>query len=246
MSVELNQSTGITLHHEPYPFITSLNTPSALTGRVVLVTGASRGIGRATALAFAAAGASVAILARTTSDLSSLAEEIKTKFGSPVLPISGDVLLSPNTIIETVVAKFGGLDILINNAGIYRLSHFDQEKDLSAYWKVFEVNVKAPLSLLHAALPSFKKRGKGIVITVGSSAADLPLPFQSSYDASKAAVQKAVQILDMELRAQGVLNFLIQPGVTVTDLGKDGVVGDDFAELLGMYAKVSFSFLTFV
>jgi hypothetical protein len=106
------------------------------------------------------------------------------------------------------------------------------------------VNVKGPLVILHAALPFFAKNegGKGIVITVGSAAADLPLPFQSVYNASKAAVQKAVQILDMELREQGVFNFLVQPGAMVTDLGVDTVVGNEFQEMLGGWAKVSFLF----
>ncbi|KAE9369866.1 NAD(P)-binding protein [Stipitochalara longipes BDJ] len=239
MSLDLNPSRGITQHQTPYPFITSLNKSTSLTGKIVLITGASRGIGRATALAFAAAGASVAVLARTAPDLETLASEITSKYGTPILTITGDVLSSPGPIIQSVISKFGKLDILINNAGIYRMSRFSTDPDISAYWKVFEVNIKAPLVLLHAALPFFAKNegGKGIVITVGSAAADLPLPFQSSYDASKAAVQKAVQILDMELREQGVLNFLIQPGAMVTDLGRDAVVGTEFQEMLGGWAK---------
>ncbi|KAH8777217.1 hypothetical protein BGZ57DRAFT_953036 [Hyaloscypha finlandica] len=219
-SVDLNLSTGITQHHEPYPFITAFNKPTTLTGRIVLVTGASRGIGRNTALAFAAAGASVAVLARTAADLATLASEIKEKYGTPVLAITGDVLADPGSIVCQVEEKFGKID-----------------KDISAYWRVFEVNVKGPLSLLHAVLPGFQKRGKGTVITVGSSAADLPLPFQSSYDASKAAVQKAIQILDMELRELGVLNFLIQPGTMATHLGRGAVIGGGFGELLSGYAK---------
>jgi NADP-dependent 3-hydroxy acid dehydrogenase YdfG len=237
-SVDLNLSTGITQHHEPYPFITALNKPTSLTGRIALVTGASRGIGRNTALAFAAAGASVAVLARTAADLATLASEIKEKYGTPVLAITGDVLADPGSIVCQVEEKFGKIDVLINNAGIYRMSHFPKEKDISAYWRVFEVNVKGPLSLLHAVLPGFQKRGKGTVITVGSSAADLPLPFQSSYDASKAAVQKAIQILDMELRELGVLNFLIQPGTMATYLGRGAVIGEEFGVLLSEYAKV--------
>ncbi|PMD42114.1 NAD(P)-binding protein, partial [Hyaloscypha variabilis F] len=189
--------------------------------QVVLITGASRGIGRATALAFAAAGASLAVLARTSPDLEKLASEITTRYGTLILTITGDVLSAPESIINSVIDKFGKIDILINNAGIYRMSRFRTDPSIAAYWKVFEVNVKGPLVLLHAALPFFAKNegGKGIVITVGSAAADLPLPFQSAYNASKAAVQKAVQILDMELKEQGVLNFLVQPGAMVTDLG---------------------------
>jgi NADP-dependent 3-hydroxy acid dehydrogenase YdfG len=237
-TVDLNLSTGITQHHEPYPFLTALNKPTSLLGRVVLITGASRGIGRNAALTFAAAGASVAVLARTAADLETLEAEIKEKYGTPVLAITGDVLADPASIVSQVEEKFGRIDVLINNAGIYRMSHFSQEKDISAYWRVFEVNVKGPLALLHAVLPAFQKQKKGIVITVGSTAADLPLPFQSSYDASKAAVQKAIQILDMELREHGVLNFVIQPGTMLTGLGSGAVIGEDFMALLSGYAKV--------
>ena len=124
------------------------------------------------------------------------------------------------------------------------MSRFTTDPSIAAYWKVFEVNVKGPLVLLHATLPFFAKNegGKGIVITVGSAAADLLLLFQSAYNASKAAVQKAVQILDMELREQGVLNFLVQPGAMVTDLGVEAVVGNEVQEMLGGWAKVSLLF----
>jgi len=120
MSLGLNPSHGITQHHTPYPFITSLNTPTALTGTIVLITGASRGIGRATALAFAAAGASVAVLARTALDLETLASEIKEKYNTPVFPITGNVLADPVGIVKQVEGHFGHIDILIYNAGIYR------------------------------------------------------------------------------------------------------------------------------
>src|ERR1700712_3602492 len=99
MSLVLNPSHGITQHHHPYPFISSLNTATALTGTPVLITGASRGIGRATALAFAAAGASVAVLARTAPDLETLASEIKEKYNTPIFPIAGDVLVDPASIV---------------------------------------------------------------------------------------------------------------------------------------------------
>ncbi|KAN0102164.1 NAD(P)-binding protein [Hyaloscypha variabilis] len=239
MSLDLNFSRDITQHQTPYPFITSLNKPASLTGKVVLITGAFRGIGRATALAFAAVGASLAVLARTSPDLEKLASEITTRYGTPILTITGDVLSAPESIINSVIDKSGKIDILINNAGIYRMSRFSTDPSIAAYWKVFEVNVKGPLILLHATLPFFAKNegGKGIVITVGSAAADLPLPFQSAYNASKAAVQKAVQILHMELREQGVLNFLVQPGAMVTDLGVEAVVGNEFQEMLGGWAK---------
>jgi short-subunit dehydrogenase len=237
MSLDLPFSTGITLHHEPYPFISAQKFTSTLTNRVVLITGASRGIGRATALAFASAGASVAVLARTAPDLQTLAAEIKQKHGTKVLTITGDILGDASVIVKEVEEKLGPIDILINNAGVEHMARFVEEKDINTWWKVMEVNVKAPIAMIHAVLPTFLKRGKGAVITVGSAAADLPLVFQSSYDASKAAVQKAIQILDLELREKGILNFVIHPGNIKTDLNQGAaVIGADMKALMDSWA----------
>ena len=107
MALDFPVSTGITLHHEPYPFISAQKFTSTLTGRVVLITGASRGIGRATALAFASAGASVAIMARTAPSLDTLASEITEKYGTPALPIVGDVLGDAAAIVNEVEGKLG-------------------------------------------------------------------------------------------------------------------------------------------
>ena len=102
-----------------------------------------------------------------------------------------------------------------------------------------EVNVRGPISMIHAVLPSFMERKKGTVITVGSAAADLPLVFQSSYDASKAAIMKAVQILDMELREYGVLNFVVHPGSVKTELNQgEAVVGGDMKKLMDGWGVV--------
>jgi hypothetical protein len=117
------------------------------------------------------------------------------------------------------------------------MARFVEERDINAWWKVMGVNVKAPIAMIRAVLPGFIKRGKGTVITVGSAAADLPLVFQSSYDALKAAVQKAIQILDMELREEGILNFVIHPGNIETDLNQgSAVVGQDMKELMDSWA----------
>lgn len=94
-SLDLPVSTGITLHHDTYPFISPSKFAGSLQGKVVLVTGASRGIGRAAALAFAAAGASVAAIGRTAPEIESLVSEIKSKHNKPALAIVGDVLSDP-------------------------------------------------------------------------------------------------------------------------------------------------------
>jgi NADP-dependent 3-hydroxy acid dehydrogenase YdfG len=203
-----------------------------------LVTGASRGIGRETSLRFAQAGAHVAALARTSSAIDSLVSEIKMKYNVPAVAIAGDVLGDAPSIIKEVEAELGPVDILINNAGKNRMARFTEEKDLSNWWRVFEINTLAPLALVHALLPSFLARRRGTIITVGSAVADAEVPFLSSYVGSKAAVQKAIQILDSEVRAKGVQNFVIHPGASISELstGAESIIGEEMKAVIAGYA----------
>lgn len=169
----------------------------------------------ATALALAVAGVSIACLARTASDLETLEAEVKQNFEVPTLFMIRDVVSDPAKIVSDVEAALGPIDILINNAGIGRLGPLYLEKDINIWWHVFEVNVKAPIALIHACLPSMLARGKGKIITLRSAAADNSFPYQSSYASSKAALQKAHQGLDMEMRGKGIVFYCIHPGGTM-------------------------------
>lgn len=241
--MEFPSSQGITTHHTPYPFITASKFQTSLTGKVVLITGASRGIGRATALAFASAGASVAVLARSASSLESLVSEITTKYKTPVLAITGDVLKDATGVVKRVEEKLGSIDILVNNAGTTRMRRFTEEsvEGLEGWWRVFEVNVKAPVSLIHAVLPSFLTKKKGIIITVSSAVVELQAPFIPAYSSSKTAITKAIQLLDIELRPEGILNFIVHPGMVKTDLSlaenssSSLVIGDEMRAIQSSY-----------
>ena len=239
MSFGATQSTGVNIHHDTYPFIAPSNFAGSLKGKVVLITGASRGIGRSTALAFAAAGAHVAALARTKPDLDSLVSEIKTKHSIPAFGLTFDALSSDfSASIAQVEKALGPVDILINNAGTTRLAKFVEDENVDAWWKVFEVNVKVPVAMIHAILPSFLARGSGTIITIGSKASEITLPFMSAYVGSKAAIQKAIQILDLELKPKGIFNYLIHPGSITTALAdQEGVVlGDEMQAMMNAYA----------
>lgn len=114
--------------------------------------------------------------------------------------------------------------MLVNNAGVSHLVPFTSEaEDMAEYWNTFEVNVHAPIALMHAILPGFIARGKGTVITVGSSIADIVVPYFSAYAASKAAILKASQILDLELKEKSggkIRAFVLHPGAVVTGINR--------------------------
>ncbi|RDW82289.1 hypothetical protein BP6252_03401 [Coleophoma cylindrospora] len=233
------QTQGVTRRHDIYPFISPTLFAGTLKGKVVLITGASRGIGRATALAFANAGAHVAALARTSSDIDTLVAEIKAKHSLPALAITGSVLDNPQKIVADVEAALGPIDILVNNAGITRMSPLGDEIDLDLWWNVFEVNIKAPVAMIHAVLPGFKARGGGTIITVGSGAVEVKVPYMSSYTGSKAGIFRAIEIIDLELRPSGIYNFFIHPGAVKTGLtnkeGNDKINGSEMKKLVDIY-----------
>lgn len=231
------RSTGIAIHNDTYPFISPSRYRSSLSGKVVLVTGASRGIGRATCLAFAQAGAHIAAVARTTSALDSLISQIKSQYKLPALAITGNVVSDATGIVKQVEEELGPIDILINNAGKNRMSRFAEEKDFATWWHVWEINTLAPLAMIHAILPSFRTRGHGTVITLGTAVTDGPVPFLSSYIGSKAGIQKAIQVIDLELKVQGIQNFVVHPGSSVSELsaGDDSIIGEEMKTIISNY-----------
>ena len=207
-------------HTTSYPFISSTKYKDKLNDKIVLITGAGRGIGRAASLAFAAAGARVACLSRTQSDLDSLVQGINQKHqqGSKVkaIAIPGDVTdpeCATRAIHETQ-EKLGPIDILINNAGISRISDLEHEKDVSAAWRVIQVNMLGTMSFTQAIIPSMIARGSGTIINVVSIIGKVTLPFFSAYSAAKAGMIKYTEVIDLELRPKGVCTFAVHPCMT--------------------------------
>jgi NADP-dependent 3-hydroxy acid dehydrogenase YdfG len=125
-----------------------------------------------------------------------------------------NVLSDPVQIVSDVEKRLGPIDILVNNAGISRLGPLYLEKNIYIRWHVQEINVKAPMALIHACLPSMMKRGSGKTITLGSAAADNSFRFGSAYGESKAVQQKAHRCLDIEMRGEGIVFYCIHPGGT--------------------------------
>lgn len=220
--------------------------PRDLSGTVAVVTGASSGIGEATARHLAGLGASVALLARRADRLDQLAEQLRAA-GGTAHPVTVDVTdaASVSEAIDSVVAELGSLDVLVNNAGI-ALSGPAVEADLSDWQQMVEVNLGGVLNATHAALPHLLaaaegSRGIADVVTVSSaSGRRVPKPESNVYAATKHAVGAFSEGLRQELGPRGVRVGLVEPGFVVTELtaGRDfgereALQADDVADAIG-------------
>ena len=191
----------------------------SLTGKVALVTGASAGIGYATALSLAEAGAHVVATARRKDRLEGLVSEINRKGGSAVSR-TADVTESGavQQVVSDTVAESGRIDILVNNAGIMRISDMT-ENHIEDWTAMVDVNIKGVLHFLSAAMPNMIQQGSGHIVNVGSVAGRRPFPGASVYAATKFAVRALSWGLHLELgAAHGIRVTDIQPGFVSTDL----------------------------
>lgn len=181
-----------------------------MTGQVVMITGASRGIGAETARIFAAAGAKVALLARSESDIAELAGEI----GAAAIAIPCDVsrYWEVEAAVNATVKTFGGLNVLINNAGVIEPIAHLIEADPAEWAKVIDINLGGVFNGMRAAVPVMIKGGGGSVLTISSGAAHGPVEAWSHYCASKAAVHMLTACLDKENAAAGAAPWACRRG----------------------------------
>ncbi|PLB52100.1 oxidoreductase [Aspergillus steynii IBT 23096] len=212
-----------TLHQDTYPFTSSSDHRS----HAVLITGASRGIGKAIAPSFTRAGASsIAIAAR--SDLHDLESSIihtsqRAGHAPPkVLPLALDVTdeAAVSNAAAQAEAQFGHLDILVNNAGRLEALHAIGDSDPSEWWRTCKVNLKGTYLVTRAFLPLLL-RGQGrTIVNMSSIGAIMQTPGMSGYQISKSAVLRFTDLLASEYRDQGILSFAMYPGPVATDLIK--------------------------
>lgn len=200
-----------------------------LKGRAVLITGASKGIGRATAISYAKAGASyIALAART--DMQDVEAEMlraaKAAGKSPphVLRLTLDVTSqqSVEAAMAEVSKAFGRLDILINNAGYLKKFELTHEEDVDAWWKTWEINIKGVFLATRAALPLLLQADDGLktILNMSSVGAHIVSPGASAYQCSKLALLRMGEFLNEEYKDSGVLAFGVHPGGVLTELGK--------------------------
>ena len=190
----------------------------SLQGKTALITGGSKGIGRAIALAFAKAGARVAITARGNENLNSVKKEIET-LGQDCLAVAAD--LSKDSEIqmahETVVAELGGVDILVNNAGVgYMVALSDISYD--QFNEVIRLNTWAGLYLSQLCYPEMKKKQQGVIINMASTGGIKPDVYAGAYSASKSALIILTKQIASEWGKDGVRCVAICPGLVRTEM----------------------------
>ncbi len=190
-----------------------------LEGQVAVITGAGRGIGRAIAEAYAAAGASVVLGARRTSELDAVAHAI-TEAGGRAAWTPCDVSSDGDVagLVGLAVDRFGGLDIAIANAGTLDTFAPLADSDPADWARVIDVNLLGVARLARSAIPHLRARGGGKIVVVGSGAGRQPMPRASAYSASKAGASMLVRSLATELRADHIAVNELIPGPVMTEL----------------------------
>ena len=189
--------------------------PFSLEGRTAVVTGASRGIGAATARALDRAGARVALAARDQSALDAVAGELR--HDPVVLPADLAEVEAPAALARAALDALGAVDVLVNNAAIAaRLPTVELGADLID--AMHAVNVRAPLLLIAALLPSMIERRSGSIINLSSVSGVVGTPRRAAYAATKGAIDAATRSLAMELGPHGIRVNSVAPGVVDTDL----------------------------
>ncbi len=188
-----------------------------LDGKRALITGASRGIGRAIAIGMAEAGADVVLVSRKEPDLTLVAAEI-TRRGRRALVVPAHVgkAAAIEGLMQTVTAAWGGIDILVNNAGTNPVMGVLTTVDEPAWDKTFDVNLKGPYLLAKAVAPGMKERQWGRIINISSVGGITPSAALSVYGITKAGLNAMTKVLAAELGSSGITVNAIAPGLIDT------------------------------
>ncbi len=188
-----------------------------LEGKVAIITGASSGIGEATAIALASVGAKVVLAARRAERLNALAERIEAS-GGKALPIVTDVSSESqvNDLVRDAIAQLGRVDIVVNNAGIALLGTIDGA-NTSDWRRSFDLNVLGLLYVIHAALPHLKNQKSGHIVNISSVAGRTARAGVGVYNATKWGVNALSEALRQEVYKDNIRVTIIEPGLVDTE-----------------------------
>jgi len=221
----------------------------SLQGKKAIITGAGRGIGRATAFALAKEGVSLGLIARTEEHVQKVAEELRNE-GVEVVVATADVGSNEQvtTAIDHVISELETVDILINNAGISKFGGF-LELEVEEWEKIIQVNLLGMYYVTRAVLPKMIEQKSGDIINISSTAGQKGGPVTSAYSASKFGALGLTESLAMEARKHDIRVSALTPSTVVTDLAIEGglVTGDeenvlqpeDLAELMVAQLKLN-------
>jgi NAD(P)-dependent dehydrogenase (short-subunit alcohol dehydrogenase family) len=191
----------------------------SLAGRTAIVTGGSRGIGRAIAERLAAAGAHVDIAARTRDHAERTAKEISSS-GGDALAIACDVRQTRDVaqLADGTIERYGAIDVVVHNAGISPLRAEPQAIDEAAWDAILDTNLKGAFFLSTAAAPHMIARGRGVIINISSIAGSMPIPLEAAYSASKAGLIGLTRALAYDWARYGIRVHAVAPGYVATEM----------------------------
>jgi 3-oxoacyl-[acyl-carrier protein] reductase len=214
-----------------------------LQGKVALVTGGTRGIGRAIVERFLASGADVAFCGRTPASVAEALPSFASRYGPKVDGTVADVReeASVRNLFAWLDQRFGGLDILVNNAGVGRFATVE-EMTVEQWHDVIDTNLTGVYHCAHEALPRLKKRGGGWIVNIGSLAAKNAFAGGAAYNASKFGLRGMSEAMMLDHRYESVRVTSILPGSVATEFGRSGggresswmIQPDDVAETVAM------------
>ena len=212
---------------------------SILQDRVVLITGASSGIGEACATAFAARGARLVLAARRVDRLAALVARLESA-GHAAIAVATDVTdeQAVSDLFSRAVDRFGTVDVLINNAGIADSTAAD-ELELSLWRRVLDTNLTSAFLCARSAIPLMKRQGRGRIINIGSISARVPRANSPAYAASKWGLDGLTRALAIDGREHNIAVSIFHPGIVATELAPNlHALPEDFAATPGDIADV--------
>lgn len=191
-------------------------------GKVIIITGASMGIGAATARVFADAGAKLVLAARSADKLAEVAKSLPAEAETLIVPTDMTDQAQVQALIETAYTRFGRIDIVINNAGQAAAGAVATiNPDL--YRQIIELNLFGPLHMIQAVVPKMQAQGGGVIINISSNVSKMAIPGIGAYASTKYALNGLSLTARNELAPDNIRVVLFHPGQTATDFGKNAL-----------------------